>query len=130
MRLVCDLLDGAALLKVNRTEAHLLTRATDPAAAAERLVEMGAQLVAVTLGPDGALLRGAASADVPGTPADAIDTTGAGDVVTGVLVAALAAHAFSPEAVAAALPAAVAAAARATEGWGAIDSLPAEIAIA
>jgi fructokinase len=113
---------------VNRTEAQLLTGATDPAAAAERLVEMGARLVVVTLGPEGALLRGAGSADAPGTPAEAIDTTGAGDVVTGVLVAALAMNAFSPEAVAAALPAAVATAARATEGWGAIDSLPATIA--
>lgn len=130
VRLVCEVLDGAALLKVNRTEAQLLTGATDPAAAAERLVEMGAQLVVVTLGPEGALLRGAASADAPGAPADAIDTTGAGDVVTGVLVAALATNAFSPEAAAAALPAAVATAARATESWGAIDSLPATVAIA
>ena len=62
VRLVCEVLDGAALLKVNRAEAQLLTGAADPAAAAERLVEMGAQLVVVTLGSEGALLRGAASA--------------------------------------------------------------------
>ena len=117
-------LRGATLLKVNRGEAELLTGLSDPSAAAERLVEMGARLVAVTLGADGALLRGAASADAPGVPANAIDTTGAGDVVTGVLTAALSTSDFSAAAAADALRPAVAAAARATEGWGALDSLP------
>ncbi len=88
-------LEGTTLLKVNREEAELLSGRADPAEAAERLVEMGARLVAVTLGPDGALLRGAASADAPGVPARAIDTTGAGDVVTGVLAAALSNSGFS-----------------------------------
>jgi len=120
---------GATLLKVNRSEAELLTGQVDPAAAAESLVEMGAQLVAVTLGPDGALLRGAASADAPGVPAKAIDTTGAGDVVTGVLAAALSTSGFSPRAAADALAPAVAAAARTTEGWGALDALPENMAI-
>jgi fructokinase len=130
VRIVCDVLQGATLLKVNRAEAQLLTGETDPGAGAQRLVDMGAELVAVTLGPEGALLRGAASADAPGVPADAVDTTGAGDVVTGVLVAALATSGYSAMAAAAALPAAVAVAARATEGWGAIDALPESIAVA
>lgn len=122
-------LEGATLLKVNRSEAQLLTGRDDPAEAAERLLEMGARLVAVTLGPDGALLRGGATADAPGVPANAIDTTGAGDVVTGVLTAALSTSGFSAQAAADALGPAVAAAARATEGWGALDSLPARMAI-
>jgi sugar/nucleoside kinase (ribokinase family) len=122
-------LEGATLLKVNRSEAELLTGQADPADAAERLVEMGAQLVAVTLGPEGALLRGAATADAPGVPANAIDTTGAGDVVTGVLTAALSSSEFSAQAAADALGPAVAAAARATEGWGALDSLPDDMVI-
>ncbi len=130
VRLVGEVLDHATLLKVNRAEAQLLTGEPDPAAAAERLVEQGAELVAVTLGPDGALLRGAVSADAPGVRADAVDTTGAGDVVTGVLIAALATGGYAPRAAAAALPTAVAAAARATEGWGAIDALPDAIAVA
>ena len=124
LELTAAALAGAALLKVNRTEAELLTGIADPAAAADRLVEMGARQVAVTLGPDGALVRGAASADAPGVPAAAVDTTGAGDVVTGVLAAALSTSGFSPQAVADALPRAVAAGARATEAWGALDSLP------
>ena len=92
---------------------------------------MGAELVAVTLGPDGALLRGAVCADAQRRAARTpIDTTGAGDVVTGVLIAALATSGYSADAAAQALPVAVAAAARATEGWGAIDALPDEIAVA
>jgi sugar/nucleoside kinase (ribokinase family) len=117
-------LEGATLLKVNREEAELLSGRADPAEAAERLVEMGARLVAVTLGPEGALLRGAAHADAPGVPAEAVDTTGAGDVVTGVLTAALSDSGFLPQAAADALGPAMTAAARATEGWGALDSLP------
>jgi fructokinase len=66
-------LAGATLLKVNRTEAELLTGIADPAPAADRLVS----------------------------------TSG-----------------VSPQAVAGALPRAVAAGARATEAWGALDSLP------
>jgi ribokinase len=85
---------------------------------------MGARQVAVTLGPDGALVRGAASAEAPGVPAAVVDTTGAGDVVTGVLAAALCTSGFSAQAVADALPRAVAAGARATEAWGALDTLP------
>jgi fructokinase len=129
VRLVRQVLAGVALLKVNRAEAELLTGLADPAAAAQELVGMGARLVAVTLGPKGALLRGAASIDAPGKAADVVDTTGAGDVVTGVLLAALCAADFEPGAAADALPAAVAAAARATEGWGAIDALPEAIAL-
>ena len=117
-------LAGATLLKLNRAEAELLTGHADPAAAAERLVEMGARTVAVTLGADGALLRGAATADVPGVPARVVDTTGAGDVVTGVLAAALSNAGWEAQAAAGQLGFAVAAAARATESWGALDALP------
>jgi len=117
-------LAGATLLKLNRAEAELLTGRADPAAAAERLVEMGARTVAVTLGADGALLRGAATADAPGVPARVVDTTGAGDVVTGVLAAALSNAGWEAQAAAGQLGFAVAAAARATESWGALDALP------
>jgi sugar/nucleoside kinase (ribokinase family) len=75
----------------------------------------------VTLGPDGALLRGAGGTlDVPGVPAEPVDATGAGDAVTGVLLARLTASGFDPAVVADALPDAVASAARVTERFGAI----------
>jgi sugar/nucleoside kinase (ribokinase family) len=50
-----------------------------------------------------------------------ISTVGAGDVLTGILVARLAASDFYPPAAAASLREAVAAAARACEHWGAVD---------
>jgi sugar/nucleoside kinase (ribokinase family) len=115
----------ALLVKVSGEEARLLTDETDPARAAERICSsLGARLAVVTLGADGALVRGEARADAVGVPARVVDTTGAGDAVTGVLVAALAASGFDPSAAAEALPRAVAVAARSTEAYGAVEALP------
>jgi sugar/nucleoside kinase (ribokinase family) len=116
----------ALLVKVNREEAHFIAGdgAGDPSAAAEAICALGAAVTVVTLGADGALARGRVRADAPGIPARVVDATGAGDVVTGVLVAALAAADFEAAAIAEALPMALAAASRSTEGWGAVDSLP------
>jgi fructokinase len=121
MRETCD---GALLVKVNREEAAFITGNDDPEQMADAICALGASVAVVTLGADGALARGRARADVGGVPARVVDATGAGDVVTGVLVAALAAADFDPEAIAEALPAAVEAASRSTEGWGAVDALP------
>jgi fructokinase len=111
----------AALLKCNRSEAALLTGREDPSAAADELLEFGARCVVVTLGAEGALLRGAAGAlDVPGVPADPVDTTGAGDAVSGVLLARLGAAEFDLAALPDALREAVGVAARVTEHFGAI----------
>jgi sugar/nucleoside kinase (ribokinase family) len=98
-----------------------MTGEGDPDRAARALVQAGARIVVVTLGSDGAILRGEVSADVPGTSARVISTIGAGDVLTGVLLAALATGGFDPSAVAAGLPEAVAASARACERWGALE---------
>jgi sugar/nucleoside kinase (ribokinase family) len=121
MRKLCD---GALLVKVNGEEASFITGENEPGRAAEFICALGASVAVVTLGPHGALARGESHADVPGISARVIDATGAGDVVTGVLIAALAEAAFETAAVAAALPAAVEAASRSTEGWGAVDALP------
>jgi len=121
MRETCD---GALLVKVNREEAAFITGADDPAEMADAICALGASVAVVTLGADGALARGRARADISGVPARVVDATGAGDVVTGVLVAALSAADFDPGVIAQALPAAVEAAARSTERWGAVDSLP------
>jgi sugar/nucleoside kinase (ribokinase family) len=111
---------GALLVRCNRAEAELLTGERDPEAAAEALVAAGARMAAVTLGPEGALLRGEVRADAPGRPAEVLSTVGAGDALMGVLLGRLTLAAFYPPAVAAALPEAVEAAARATERWGAV----------
>jgi fructokinase len=60
-------------------------------------------------------------ADVPGVPCQVLNTAGAGDVLTGTLLARLALSGFYPSSVAAGLPEAVEAAARTCERWGAVD---------
>lgn len=83
------LVDVAVL---NEVEAELLGGSAEPAEAAARLREAGAGCVIVTLGAAGALLAGAEGlARVSAPPVDAVDTTGAGDVVCGVIAAGLAA---------------------------------------
>lgn len=120
----------ALLVKMSSDEALLLTGEQDPATAAECICSsLSTSLTVVTLGPEGALMRGGATADVPGVPAEVVDTTGAGDTVTGVLVAALAGSGFDPQIAAQALPLAVATASRSTEGYGALDGLPETITL-
>jgi fructokinase len=115
-------LDGAFLVKCNAEEARLLTGEDDAAAAAEGLLAAGARHAIVTRGPEGAVLRGGGlRADVPGVRANVVSTVGAGDTFTGVVIAALARTDFYPAALAAALPEAAEAAARATERWGALS---------
>jgi sugar/nucleoside kinase (ribokinase family) len=111
---------GCFLVKANRSEARLLTGETDPERAAAGLLAAGARNALITLGGDGALLRGEVSARVPATPARVVNTAGAGDVLLGVLLALLAQTDFYAPAIAAALPEAVAQAVRSVEGWAAV----------
>jgi fructokinase len=119
---VCGpLAERAFLVKANAEESRALTGETDPVAAAESLLAAGAQHVVITLGAEGALLRGGGlDRAVPGVAAAPVDTTGAGDAVSGVLLAALARTGFYPASIAAMLPDAMAEAARATERYGAL----------
>jgi fructokinase len=112
---------GALLVRANESEAALMTGEDDPERAALALTKAGARLVVITLGAEGAILRGELSADAPGAEAEVISTIGAGDVIMGTLLARLALSDFYPPAVAAALPEAVTEAARACERWGALD---------
>jgi sugar/nucleoside kinase (ribokinase family) len=112
---------GAMLVRANEQEAALMTGEEDVERAALALLKAGARMVVITLGPEGAILRGELSADVRGVPADVVSTIGAGDVLTGVLLARLVLSDFYPPAVAAALREAVAQSARACERWGALE---------
>jgi fructokinase len=112
---------GALLVRLNADEARLMTREDDLERAAVALLKAGARNVAISLGPGGAILRGAFRVDVPGVPARVISTIGAGDVLTGTLVARLAATGWYEPAIAASLRDAVVAAAEACERWGAVD---------
>jgi sugar/nucleoside kinase (ribokinase family) len=111
----------AFLVKCNGDEALALTGERDVEAAAASLIAAGARHVIVTRGAEGALLRGSGlDRTVRGVPARPVDATGAGDAVTGVLLAALARTGFYPAALAAVLPDAMAEGARATERYGAL----------
>ena len=112
---------GAFLVRTNRAEAEAMTGEPDPERASAALLAGGARLVVVTLGAGGALLRGDLESDVPGVRARVRSTVGAGDALMGVLLARLALAGFHVSALAAALPEAVAEAARATERWGAVE---------
>lgn len=111
----------ALLVRANRSEASLMTGEEDPERAALALLKAGARMVVITLGQEGAILRGELRADATGMRAKVLSTVGAGDVLTGILLARLALSDFYAPAVAAALPDAVAAAARACERWGALE---------
>ena len=112
----------AFLVCASAGDAALMTGEDDPERAALALLKAGARMVAIRLGVvDGAILRGELRLDVDGVPGAVVSTIGAGDVLTGVLLARSALSAFYPAAVAASLPEAVAEAARACERWGALE---------
>lgn len=112
---------GAILVRANAGEAELMTGEDDPERSALALLKAGARMVVITLGPDGAILRGELRLDVRGEPATVLSTIGAGDVLTGILLARLAMSGYYPAAVAASLPDAVVQSARACERWGALE---------
>jgi ribokinase len=96
---VAPVVDGIAALFpllghaiVNEVEAEQLTGCGDPDAAVLAMRELGAGHVVVTLGASGARTDGPHGIEtVPAEPVDAIDTTGAGDVLCGVYAASVAA---------------------------------------
>jgi fructokinase len=114
-------LPGALLVRATAAEAAVMTGEEDPEAAASSLIKAGARLVAITLGANGAILRGELRANAPGPSARVLSTIGAGEVLTGILIARLAESRFYPPSVAAGLRDAVAGAAKACERWGALD---------
>jgi fructokinase len=112
---------GALLVRANHAEATLMTGEEDAERAATALLKGGARMVVLTFGGRGAILRGELRADARGVQAHVISTIGAGDVLTGTLLARLAQSDFYPSTVAASLRQAVTEAAKACERWGALD---------
>ena len=89
--IAAGLLEAGPILTPNAREAQLLSGRADPQQAAKALHERTGAPVLVTLGAEGVLLldeRGVRH--LPGFPATAVDTTGAGDAFSGVLAAGLA----------------------------------------
>jgi fructokinase len=83
---VTAMIPQANLLKVNEVELALLTGSQDPAAS-RKLLEMGPQLVVVTLGPYGSYFCVAEGSEhVPPFAVTAVDATGCGDAfIAGLL---------------------------------------------
>lgn len=80
----------ATVVKLSDGDAAWIYPGLEPAAAMERVLALGPQLVAVTLGPDGAIgATPAARARVTAVPVDVVDTVGAGDTFGAALLAAL-----------------------------------------
>jgi ribokinase len=90
------LLEPVYLLTPNESEAEMLTGvavASERAAAraADALLALGVQNVAITMGSRGAFIAGEGIRQlIPGFKVKAVDATGAGDVFNGALVVALA----------------------------------------
>jgi fructokinase len=77
----------ADLVKLSSADAEVLYDGASPAAAAERILKLGAGSVVVTAGSKGAYAATADGASMLAAPAvTAIDATGAGDSVMGALI--------------------------------------------
>jgi fructokinase len=112
---------GALLVRCNEAEATVMTGEEDRERAARALLKAGAEMVVITRGAAGAILRGKLSVDVPGEPAEVLSTIGAGDALTGLLLAKLATSGYYASSVPAFLREAVVRAARVCERWGALE---------
>ena len=116
-----ELVDGTFLVRANRDEATTIAGTDDPRRAAEELAALGAELAVVTLGAEGAVMRGACEAEAPSPQVEVISTIGAGDAFMGTLVGGLAAHGWDATSAGEALEPALAAAAEACTRWPALD---------
>src|SRR3954451_22021215 len=114
-----EVIDGSAVVRANEWEARELTGEQDPARAAEAMCGLGAQVGVVTLGPRGAVMRGAAAAESESPKVEVVAPMGAGDAFVGALAAGLCEIGWDLARAGEALPAACAAGARACTTWGA-----------
>jgi fructokinase len=114
------LVAGSYLVRANRDEAMAIAGVDDPRRAAEELAAMGAELAVVTLGAEGALIRGACEAEAPALAVEVRSTIGAGDAFMGALLAGIAAAGWDPSRAEEALAPALDAAAEACTRWSAL----------
>jgi sugar/nucleoside kinase (ribokinase family) len=114
------LIAGSHVVRANREESMALAEVDDPREAAGVLAEMGAELAVVTLGDEGAVIRGACEAELPAPEVDVVSTLGAGDAFMGTLVAELGASGWDPARAGEALGPALDAAAEACTRWAAL----------
>jgi sugar/nucleoside kinase (ribokinase family) len=116
-----ELIEGSYLVRANRSEAMLLSDCDDPRQAAQRIADIGATLAVVTLGEDGAVIRGACQAEAPAPEVEVVSTLGAGDAFLGTLLGELSERDWDAARAGEALQPALAAAAEACTRWSALD---------
>lgn len=114
-------IEGSFLVRANREEAMAITGSDDPRRAAEELAGMGVELAVVTLGAEGAVMRGACESEEPAPEVEVVTTLGAGDAFMGTLVAGLAESGWDAARGGEALGPALATAAEACTRWSALD---------
>jgi 2-dehydro-3-deoxygluconokinase len=116
----------ADILKTSVEDCEGLMRLGDPRQIAARFLALGARVVIVTMGPEGAVLATPQGLEhVPGQRVAAVDATGAGDAFTGALIV----ERLRGMPLAESVRFANAAAALSTLGRGAIAPLPAREAV-
>jgi fructokinase len=115
-----ELIAGSFIVRANREEAVAIAGVDEPRRAAAQIAALGATLSVVTLGGEGAVIRGAAAAEGQSPEVRVVSTLGAGDAFMGTLVAGIAARGWDPGRAGEALEPALAAAARACTHWGAL----------
>lgn len=121
--LCSGVIDGAFVVRANLDEARRIGGVGDAAGAveaADALCAQGARAAVVTMGAEGAVARGEVEAQVPAPAVDVVSPLGAGDSFFGALAAGIQRRDWTGEAVAEALPEAVAAGSAACAGWGAL----------
>ena len=115
------LIAGSYMVRANRLEACAIAQTDDPHRAAEEIAALGAELAVVTLGAEGAVIRGACEAELPAPAVEVVSTLGAGDAFMGTLVAGLALRDWDATLAGEALETALDAAAAACTRWAALD---------
>ncbi len=111
----------AQICRPGLDDAQLLTGRDDPDAIADFYLDLGVEVVALTLGKAGALVATRGRREIiPGIACSAVDATGAGDAFDGGFLVEYLRHGDPFEAA----RFANVAAGLSTEGWGAVDPLP------
>lgn len=116
-----ELIAGSFLVRANRDEAIAIAGVDDPREAAGWIAAQGTEIAVVTLGAEGAVIRGACEAELPAPQVEVASTLGAGDALMGTLAAGLAASGWDAARAVEALGPALDAAAEACTRWAALD---------
>ena len=122
---VDPLLDRSRIIKLSDDELAPLLGTEDVEEAAKLLLDRGAALVLVSLGPEGAFYAtGEFTGDVPAFEVECLDATGAGDAFLAASLVHLSENSLDEENVREATRRGTAAGAIACTGYGAMGSLP------